>query len=153
MGTAFRLHHDTTHSGLGLMWLTQHTVRATKDIVVSTLCGYANEYHWMYKAASLCLIGSSWCDTHHASIHQLFGTLLHVIHTVSRNILPLESCSLTIHLFKGQKGVSDPLQLLFAVQKLLFQPCLWCQSQLGHALLVKCLLRLYLTGPIWYVLG
>ena len=33
----------------------------------------------MFMAVSLYLIGSSWCDTH-TSIHQMLGTLLHVIH-------------------------------------------------------------------------
>ena len=75
----------------------------------------------MYKTVFLCLIVSSWCDTHDASIHQMFGILLHVMHTLPRNIPPLQSCFTTIHLFQSQKAVSDPLELLLAVQKLLLQ--------------------------------
>ena len=42
VGTDFRRHHDKTHTGLGLIWKNQQTVRATKDSIV-TLCEYANE--------------------------------------------------------------------------------------------------------------
>ena len=106
----------------------------------------------MYKTVSLCLIGNSWCDAHDASIHQIFGSLLHVIHTLSRDILPLQSCYQIIHLFQSQKAFSDPLQLLLAIQQILFKLCLWCHSKLGHALQVKSLLPLYLNRQIWCVL-
>ena len=115
-----------THSGSGLMWLTQQTVGATRYSIISTL----SLSIWICKRIAVDVQSSfpmsHWNFLVHASIHQMFGTLLHVQKAVSD---PL------------QKAVSDPLQLLLAVHKLLFQLCFWCHSQLEHALLV------------WYVLG
>ena len=45
VGTVFPIHHNKANTGLGLMSLTQQTVHATKDSIVSTPCEYANEQH------------------------------------------------------------------------------------------------------------